>query len=391
MSTASPNARGENRRIYALRKTAYAATFPAFLNSHALRCMEFKMGLKRPRETIQDNRQALGVVERVSRIPEGTWSLEMFLRGSGALGTTWSCSPFLFCAFGTETINAGVDIRYTPSASQSALGWLDLMEEMNQVYSETALNAWVKTWKISGKGKDEPKLSIDGGFSDDIITGSTTLAANAANLATTLVLTSGHDLRFDATSSPQLGSRITVGTSTGPHEITARADAQLTISPGLTGAQNSGDVIRPYHPGEVAPQNVIAGILGNFQIAGETYRILDFEVGGGNNIEPNDDEALLQRVDDYDRGWRDTTGFVKFRARRDQIRWLRQRKDFGNVALNVDIGNVAGRIMEIDIPRAEFDFEALEVPSKGSAIVTLPYVAKASAHDLQDELTVILR
>jgi hypothetical protein len=391
MATGSPNIRGEQRRIYAVRKTAYSTAFPTFANSNALRCLDFKMGLKRPRENRMDNRQALGPYERITKLPEGTFQLETYLQGSGALGSAWSISPLLFALLGAEAINAGVNVTYSLSASQSALGWFDLMYEANQVASEVALNAWIGQGKIAVKGKEEAKISFQGGFSNDIFTGSTALTGAAANGAANLVIAAGEEEKFDRTLAPQLGSRVSVGTSTGPHEVTARASGQITVSPVIVGAQSIGDIIRPYHPGEVAPPDVIAGILGNIQIGGTTYRIQEFELNINNNLEPHDDEAFLQNVEDYDRGWRDVMGFIKFRARRDQIRYMRQRKDFPNIPINVDFGATAGRIMEVDIQRAEFEFEALEVPSKGQAVVTLPFVAKPSAHDQNDECTVILR
>lgn len=391
MATGSPNIRGEQRRIYAARKTAYSTAFPTFANSNALRCLDFKMGLKRPRENRMDNRQALGPYERITKLPEGTWQLESYLQGSGALGSAWSISPLLFSLLGAETINAGVNVTYSLSASQTALGWLDLMYEASQVASEVALNAWISQGKIAVKGKEEAKISFQGGFSNDIFTGSTALTGAAANGATNLVIAAGEEEKFDRTLAPELGSRVIVGTSTGPHEVTARASGQITVAPPIVGAQSIGDIIRPWNPGEVAPPDVIAGILGSLTLGGTTYRIQEFEANINNNVEPHDDEAFLRHVEDYDRAWRDVMGFVKFRARRDQIRYMRQRKDFPSVPLVAVFGATAGRIMEVNIARAEFEFEALEVPSKGSAVVTLPWVARPSAHDQQDEISVILR
>lgn len=391
MSVGMQTARGEQRRLFLRSKQAYSTTFPAFAAGNTMRCKDFKIGWKRKLEKRVDNRQTLGNHARIPGMIEGNWSIEASLQASGVLGTPWPMSPFLAAALGSETINVGVDVRYSPNDAQNALGWLDLMREMNEVVSETGMNGWLNELKINCKGGGEAMVTASGGCSDTLVAGSGTLNGDHLNGDNALILDP------DQVDSIQVGAVLIIGTSnpgnTG-HTVTnvnPGADT-ITVAPALVGAQADGSVVRPWVPSEATAPDVIPGILGTCEIDVISFDITEVEISFLMGIEPHDDEAFKEVVEDYSRSWRDITGFVKFRAYRDQIAYLNQRKTPGaRYPLNFTMGSIAGRIAEFDLPQIEWDFDDLEVPNEGSAMITAPWTAMTSADNVSDEIEVILR
>ncbi len=391
MGIGSPEARGEQRRIFCRPKTAYATSAPAFASANTLRVLDFKANVKQKREKRQDNRQTLGHYQKIPGMKEGTWSLEMELQGSGALGTPWSCAPFLAFAFGNEVATPATDVVYTLDDAQTALGWLDFLQELNEVLSLDLRNCWMNELKISWKGGSNHKLMASGGISDWIFTGSGALEGALSGGEAFAILETDDELRF------RIGSRVIIGSSnpssTG-HTISAVTDGtqRIDFSPVVSGAQADAAIVRPWVPTEAAPPDVISGILGQASIGGDLFDVSEGEISWLLNLEPHDDEAFIEVVEDYGRSWRDVSGFIKFRAYRDQIVVLQQREDDDNrYALNFELGETAGNIMEIDLPQVEYDFGDLEVPNKGTAMVTLPFDAMTSDSETSDEASVICR
>lgn len=396
MAVESPVVRGEQRRVGVLRKSSYSTDFgsgqpiPSFSSSELIRCSDFKMKQSIPRENIPENRQTLGeAYERLSQIKTGEWSVEGILRGSGDPGdiaNQWA--PFLLAGLGSETQNAGTSYVYAPSDDQDDLGWLDLMVEHNEVFGKYGLNAWVDTFKINAKGKENPKFMAAGGLSDMLRTGSTVLTLQNAS-SDTCTIAAGHEDRFRV-DSPVVIINASNGSRSNLKWIDSTASGELTLDSALSGTYPNGSTVSPYSPTENAAQSAIAGILGSITLDGTTYKILEFEVEVNNGIEPNDDEAFAEVVSDYNRSWRTITGFVKFRARRDQIEYLTQLEDFPSVAISVQLGETSGYIWTVSLPQVELEFEEMEVPNQGAGVVTLPYVAKPSDHETSDEISITL-
>lgn len=391
MSIEEPQARGEQRRVFARAKSAYSTVAPAFASSDTLRVREFKSNSKIKREMREDNRQTLGVYEVIDGIREGSWSGEMELQGSGALGTPWSCAPFLAAMFGTETINASTNVTYTNNDAQSALGWLDFLEEMNEVLARETRNAWLNEAKINFKGGQTPRFVMSGGVSDSFMTGSGTLNGAHSTSDTALAMVAGQQARFDASGR----SRVVVGTSdnsSAGHTITSTAVAdQITIAPGLDSAQD-GVVVRPWFPAEAAPPSVISGTLGQVTVDGAVFDLMEGEVSVSLGIEPNADEAHRTVSTNYSRSWRVTKGMVKFRAYRDQIVVLQQRESStARRPIVMRHGATAGSILELTAANCLYDFDDLDVPTKGSAIVTLPFICMSSDANTSDELVAVCR
>lgn len=374
-----------------LAKTGYATTAPAFTSANSLRVRDFKHTQKRKREAREDNRQTLGQYQRIPGMKEATWSVDMVLQGSGALGSLWSCSPFLKAFFGTETINGGASVVYTMSDDQAALGYLDFLEELSEVMAWEMRNCWMAEFKLSSKGGANPRLTASGGCSDWIMTGSGALGALEALGQTDLTMAVAEELRF------AVGSRVIVGTSnpaTTGHTITAIVPGTnvITVSPGLDSQQVSGAIVRPWSPSEATPPFELPGMRGKLMIGADEYAITEFELTGNLGLEPHDDQALVDVVEDYSRSWRDLTGFIKFRAFRDQILQIQSAEtDHNRAVIGVELGDTAGDLMDIDLPQVEIDFSEVELPSKGSAIVTVPFIAMTSDSETSDEGTVTLR
>jgi hypothetical protein len=97
------------------------------------------------------------------------------------------------------------------------------------------------------------------------------------------------------------------------------------------------------------------------------------------------DEALTDSVTDYIAFTREVTGSLSIRARKDHLKWLASRPQFTAHDLEIIVGETAGKRFKIDIPKAEFEFEALEVPEAEEAVMSLPFRALGTSGD--DEIT----
>lgn len=391
MSIRSQEARSEQRRVFLRPKTDYGLTAPAFAAANTMRVRSFKHSLKRKREDREDNRQTLGNHQKVPMMKEGTWNLDMVLQGSGALGSVWSCSPLLAFAFGSELITPATSVVYTPNDAQSALGWLDWLDEQSEVKSWELRNCWMNEMKISAKGGSNPRLMASGGVSDWIFTGS-----NQLDGAQLLGVTD--DIALDSVRSFRVGSRVIIGTSnpggTG-HTISVvdTVNTDINVAPGLASNQADNAIVRPWVPTEAAVPFEVPGMRGDITIDGQSFAITEFELSVTMGLEAHDDQAFVDVVEDYSRSWRKITGFVKFKAFRDQVHVLQDREeDHNRYPINVELGDTAGDIMEIDLPQAELDFGDVEIPDgKGAVTVTLPFDAMTSDDVTSDEGSITLR
>ena len=149
----------------------------------------------------------------------------------------------------------------------------------------------------------------------------------------------------------------------------------------------NADPVVPFVPSETTAGNPITGIAGSLTIDAVTVPITAFDITISNNLKPLADEAQQQYPTDVIPGFRDVTGNVSFRARKDFIIELGKRKAFAARDIQVILGSAAGKKCTINVDFAEFIFAALEVPEADEAIVKLPFVAVGSAGE--DEVGVV--
>lgn len=382
MGIAQDHALGRNQRFHVEREST-AGTIVQATGAGAVKVLKSSFASKQERKNRIDANVSRSRIARITGKRESTWSLECYALPSGTASTAPDIHDLLLNSMGVATV--GATAVYTLSDSQSTLGTMSLHRNINGVVLQSMLGASTETMKISASGTDDPKFSFEGSAFDMLHTGYSTLAAECAASATVVVA--------DADQF-EVGSIIQVGTSTGTgtaatgtgHRVTAKTTVTLTVTPSVTGTQASGLAVVPFSPTETTAGVPISGNLGsltaNFAGAGAlTLPITQFELTLKNNLKWHDDAAFSAIPVDYTPGWRDVTGSISLRARRDQVIALgHYRNSIASIYdLVVTCGSATGTRFVIDIDRAEVDGAQMEVPDADECMIQLPFVAMGSA------------
>lgn len=379
MGVATPHAVGRNQKFFAKAETTFA-TFAKPAATNALKVLKSEMSFKQERKDRMDARSSRSVLERITGKQEVTWSVEKYILPSGSAGTAPDDGDIWKNLLGVETVNASTSVVYTPSASQSALGSLSLVRHFNDVVMEALAGAVCESASVKLSGGDEPKVTFEGFAAKHIHTGYSTTSGALSGGESSISIQSADVYNFEN------GSVIQVGTSTN-HEVTSGGGTStLTLGTTISGAQSSGVAVAPYVPSETTAGSPIAGVLGSLTVDGTALLISSAEVNIKNNHKQVNDEAFYAYTTDYVPGFREVTGSLTVRARRDFVLYLGKRKAFTTRDLQLICGTTSGAKFKIDIDYAEFEFSALEAPEAEEVTFTLPFKALGSSGE--DEITV---
>lgn len=378
MGMATPHALGRQRKFFAKAETTYATgVTPAA--SDAIKVLKTNMAFKQAREDRMDSRASASVLESITGRKEVTWGCEGYLIPSGTAGTAPDIGVLIKAIMGIETVNAVTSVVYTLTASQSVRASLSLLREWSVVASERCVGAVPHTMNLKASGGERPRISFEGFASDLYGTGRTTLNGALSGGETSVPVTDGSFL--------EAGSLISIGSSTGPHTVTAVSTNTLTVTPSVSGAQSDLAEVIPYVPSETTAGSPVAGITGSFVIAGTTIPVTGFELSIKTNDAPVDDEAFQSTVTDYIPGFREVTGKFDIRVRRDLYKWIRAAKLFGVRDLAVTIGATAGSILTVDMNYTELDFGELEDSEAEVVKCSIPFKCKGSSGEDEVSLT----
>lgn len=374
MGVAQDHGLGRNGRFYARRETTFAS-FLKPISGDAIKILKSTMDFKQARKPRNDVRQTRSLLERITGMKEVAWSVDSYLIPSGDAGVPPDVHELLRAAFGIYVNTPSVNDVYTLSDAQSALGSLSLVRT-SDVHMQALIGAVVEEMKLGLAGGDEPKLSFSGFAVDELGTGTSVLTAAVVASATILIqasdvanFTNGSVLQVGVNTNGGAGYRVVSGGGT----------STLVLETTLTAAL--GDVVAPFAPTETTSGSPIAGILGSLVFAedsGAQVPITALEVTLKNGTKPVNNEAFQDRVTDYILGYREVTGSVTIRLRRDQVRQHFKRKSFVTRNLVAICGTVVGRRLQIDMPTIEVDFSPIEIPEAEEATFTLPFTALSS-------------
>lgn len=378
MGNAIPHLLGRNRRFYAKAESSFA-TFAKPAGTDAIKVLKSSFDFKQERKDRMDSRQTRSVLERITARKEVSWTLEAYLVPSGAAGTAPDIGPLLKALLGTETVNASTSVVYTPSSAQS-MGSLSMVHEFNTSFMEAVRGAWVEQGTLKIDGGNEPRLEFQGGASDHGGAGVTTLDGALSGGETAVTITDAFSI--------DVGTVISIGSSTN-HEVTAvnAAGTGLTVTPAVSGAQSNGASVTPYVPTETTAGSPIAGVVGSFTVDGTTVLITAAEVTIKNNYKALTDEAFASAVSDVIAGFREVSGTLTIRARRDVMIQFQKRKTFTTRDLVLVCGNAAGKILTVDMNQVEFEFSALEIPEAEEGTFQVPFKALGSSGEDEISLT----
>ena len=429
MALLEPGALGRNLLAFAKTETTFG-TFVKPATADAIRVLRFDMSYAQERKDRMDKRNTRSIQSRFSGKKTCTWEVETYVLPSGTAGTPPDVHALLIGTIGGTagyTNTGGTSDAYTPTYSQSDLGSVSLVRFVKDesltvsgghggLVMEAMKGCWVDSMAINISGGSEPRFTFSGGAADHIFTG-TTRQDGAIDNATNTTLT------FEQLGTGEVGSVVAVVHAGGHHtdlEVSAGdlATAAKTVpstdmSTAVTNPPDDtnvvdGAAIFPYVPAQtLASDTPLGGITGTFTLvaassfvingddsstdtlssAQDTFHFTEFELTVNNNVKAHNDEALTDKANDYSLGFREVTGSISFRARKDLIVTIGLAKKFHATDLQVVVGDTAGSKMTIDLDQVEFDTHALEIPEAEEAIITLPFKALGDATG-DDELTI---
>jgi hypothetical protein len=369
------HALGRNVKFFVVPEVTYAVGVKP-VSGDAAKILSHQFNFEWDRLDRMDHRATRSVVERIQGRKKVSWNLESYLIPSGAAGTSPDLGPLFKGAFGVETVNSGTSVVHTLSASQSALGSFCFYAHMNDVYMESLVGVYVEGMTISGSGGEPPKVKFDGGAADLKHTGSSTLDGSISSSSSATV-ESAEAENFQAASLVKVGSNSNLF-------VVSRNGAVLTLDSSISASD--GDTVTPYVPSETTAGRPVAGVVGGLTIDSVSVPIISYEINLKNNFKAVDDEAFISSVTDVIPGFREVTGKVTVRLRKDQVLHLGKRKDgtWTQRAISFVIGSTAGSICTVSIPYAEMSMAAVSA-GENEATVDLPFKALGSSGE--DELS----
>ena len=289
----------------------------------------------------------------------GTFSFSTNMKLSGTAGVAPPISPLLTALFGTETVNAGTDVRYSHYLIDDEIVYLTVLYKRD---FETMLITGLAINKGSLKTVATELQAIDwsGFFAKKVHTGMDELdsAIDGTVTPVTEIPLAHYDEDYNIFD---VGARIVVGDDDGGGtglEITAvdPADNKVTVSGGVTTAQDAGVIVKGWTP---------AAAEAGYNVVGQFGWLLDSRTGSLSNVK------ITESSVEIDNGFKavenekaDTLfpGRVSKGADRSatfsmqkyfSLRDLDVMKKIENnqaYEVAVNIGNAAGKIATLSIP-----------------------------------------
>lgn len=388
MGVSQIHALGRNRKFY-VNEEATFGTFAKPAGTDAAVILNATFTPAQERKVRDDARSSRSALEQITGKKSATWTVESYVLPSGSAGTAPDLGPLFKGAMGTETVSGGSRVTYSLNTNQD-LGSFSLVQFFNETFMESLTGCYVNSMTISIAGGEEPKVTFEGESSGTYIP--TTSSPNATQLAAgetfATVSGSGTAATFNVHTGEgknfKVGSVISVATDTDL-EVTGVSGDAITVDSSITFADD--DDIKPFVPTETVAGSPIAGILGSLTLAGTSLPITAFEVTVANNMKGIADEAFVTGTSDYVPGFRDVTGSLSIRCRRDLAIEIGKRLDFGTQAIVVTCGDTAGKKLIVEIDDAEFEVAAVDTPQSDEVVIPMTFRALATSAG-EDEIVI---
>lgn len=378
LSSTNPHILGRNQRFSA-RVESTAGTQIKPVDGSGLKVETTTMAHTIAREDWNCPGDFRDAPERITGKSQNTWGVETWLIPNSTVANVPQASALLTAGFGANNSGAGSQWIYSLTSVQT-FPTLSLYREWEGEFTEAMWGAWVDEIKITASGGTPPKLSVNGRAMRYALTGRSTL--NGAIVAdATMIAQAVDDNKFDVGSIVQIDADtnggagykiVTNNTAAGSFELetTVSADNLDAVVPFL--AETASFVGSP-----------VPGVYGSIQLHDgsslQTLKITGFEASIANNIDAFEDESFVQHVEDATPNWRQITGTITCRARRDHIVHFANVKAFTVRDLVVIMGQSGSPGWQVDIDYAEVEFPELQVPADTYATFQLPFKAMPSS------------
>lgn len=283
----------------------------------------------------------------------GQWSIQVYARPSGSLGTPPVEGALMKCALGKETINAGVSVVYEPAMTLPIFSLC--YREGHTVHF--CVGCKVASWKPTLTKADLLALEFSGqcqkvlhAGTEETVAGSTTTVLNLA-AGGAMLFSAGARVQVDAATNASAGYEIT--------DTDVDADT-ITITPALASAPAAGVTVKGYLPIPSLAGHTVAGCTGTLTLAGASLTITGFEATLTNALSPDEEEITeAGYISGIDEGARAAQGTIKARFRRQYAAWFERARREVQGAVVMQAGPSAGKRIKLELPQAVMDTPSL--------------------------------
>jgi len=393
MPVGTPYGITRTQKLFCKKETTFGTpVIPA--TGDCFEILSFSANYVRGRGDRMDHRASRSRIERWTQKRNVEWSCRAYATVSGATGV----EPDYAGNDTNEYLLQGMLSNWTGTdeglfefeAGTTALPFFTLHTVTENLYGETVVSAWVEEMKISGSAGDPPVIEWSGGAENYAMSGNTAVDGADSGTGTTLVITAADQLAFGE------DSLITVDRAGVPFNdiVTARTTNSLTLTTG--GSRSAAETVEPYDVATTTTGTVPSGTDGIFTFnpdsgPASTTGILpiDWEVTMKNNHTSIDDEAFQEKTSGTVPGFREVSGRIRFRMRKDWVTYLGVRNNLVRAGLTIQCGTTNESIMKIIMPDCEFEFEGVEWQDDHTAVINMPFVClAASGASAENELSI---
>ena len=403
MGVSQIHALGRNRKFFVNEETTYidseniATQGIKPIGTDAATVLNASFTPAQERKVRDDARSSRSALEQITGKKSASWTVESYVLPSGSQGVAPNLGPLFKGVMGTETVTSSTRVTYSLNTNQD-LGSFTLTQFFNDTFMETLTGCYVNSMTISVAGGEEPKVTFDGESSGLYIPTTSSPNTSQANAGETFATVDGggtsatFNVHTGEGKNFRPGSVISIGADRNKIVRSVSGDA-ITVDSSFNFADD--DDVKPCAPDSTdtpaftTAGSPIAGILGSLVLAGasDPLPITSFEVTVANNNKAISDEAFVAGTSDYVPGFRDVTGSLSIRCRRDLAIEIGRRLDFGTQSILVTCGDTAGKKLIIEIDDAEFEVAAVETPQSDEVVIPMSFRALATS-DGEDEIVI---
>jgi len=316
----------------------------------------------------------------------GEWSCGTYVKPSGTLGTAPEHDVLFDCAMGAKQVNVGTSVVY--SLADQVDSFSKWVKKGHTVFAMRGCTVQGAEFMVAGN--EIASINWSGNYMEQLWAGTIDATGSYSGAEATITLPSGGAQLYTE------GMFITVGdddNSGAGYEITGvnYTNDTLAISPVIAGNPGATPEIAPWFPSAGAEVGTpVHGKLGMVTVGGADAIILTGGVTLTNNIKYYEDEKNnVWTAERFGRpGMRDVEGNLELYFMKRGPSYFYRAEYQVSDALIIPAGNVAGYIMELSVPYAEYKTPA--ITGDEEFIQSVPFIGVATS-SYNDEFVITFK
>lgn len=321
-----------------------------------------------------------------ARLLTGDFNLTTYVKPAGSLGTKPEAAKLLKAALGTETVTPNTKVEYTLADQLDSVSvWF---KKGHTVFA--LRGAAIESLNFSVQGDQIAQMKFAGKFMERLWAGEAPANDTCGVGKETIQMVSKGSLRYCVGMYVQVGTDDNTDAGYVITEVNYTNDT-IKISPTLATDQGTNPTIYPWLPTPAAEVGEPAhGKLGIVTVGGRNMVVLTADLTLTNNLKFYDNEKNdAWTAERFGRpGKRNVEGTLTAFFLKEGAGYFYKADYHQTDALIIPVGNVAGKILELSIPYAEY--KSPKVSGTEEFIQELAFRAVASS-SLNDELKATLK